>query len=185
MSYGTEWAAAEGTRRRMGRFPCPFFLCSLVQTSVETEVQSRSDQLSAVQLFEKSWAAQRFVLSLGVKSTRVLQKQTLSASLRACKYWLSVRFWLVQSVYPKRCLCWTRKSSLPCGSSYLLIVVDGVLNFILMGNNIKTDQLVRRQKCVQPLQIKPFQWEKVKLWFPGFQFDHPKSTRWFGKKENT
>lgn len=77
--------------------------------------------------------------------------------LRACKYWLSVRFWLVQSVYPKRCLCWTRKSSLPCGSSYLLIVVDGVLNFILMGNNIKTDQLVRRQKCVQPLQIKPFQ----------------------------
>lgn len=135
MSYRMEQLAAEGTRRRMGHFSWFFFfLCSLVQISVETEVESRSEQATAVQLFEKSWAAQCFVLPLGVKNAPYLSKanpvclfetlQVLALCLvLAGPECISINLSLLVSEEKLKCL--------PCGSPWFLIVVEDFFFFFL------------------------------------------------------
>lgn len=160
ISDGMEWVTAEGTRRRMGYFSWGFFfLCSVIQHLFKTEVQFGNEQVTAMQLYGKTWAAQCSVLSWGLKTLHVLQKQTLSAFLRAYKYWLSSGS------------SWSRVCIQKAVSFGLRIEAKELALWICpdwMETMSKAYQLVRKQKCIQPLQIKLCQWEEDRLWFPRF-----------------
>lgn len=176
---GMERQTAEGTSRRMGHFPCyfcPLFPCSL---SSWTQVQSRSEQVMLCSHLRKPKQISALCCLREWKMFHVLQNP--SALLEPRSTGSLVCPWLVQSVHPKICLCWSQRrnqSACPvdCPDFSLLQLI---FIFLFVKENIsKVHQLVRSQKCMQLVQMKTLNWGKDRLWSPVFQFNHLKSTAW-------
>lgn len=175
--------------RRWGTFLAFFILWSLVPIPAG---QKSSPGVSKWRLCSNLRRPEQLSTLCCLREWKVFHVlQNLSALFRPYEYWLSVCPWLVQSVHPKICLCWSQKrnqSACPgdCPDFSLLSLI--FIFLFVMENISKVHQLVRNQKCMQLVQIKPSQWERDRLWSPVFQLNHPKSTAWntscFRKKYN-
>lgn len=159
-----EWWAPEGTSRRMGHFPC--FFCPLFPCSYPswTEVQCSSEQVMAVQPFEVS----ALCAASGSEKCSMSFKTCLPLAGPECT---SKNLSLLVSKEKPKCL--------PCELSWFLVVAVDFYFFSFVRENIsKVHPLVKNQKYMQLVQIKPFEWGKDRLCSPVFQFNHPKSTAW-------
>lgn len=118
------------------------FPCSIFSRDRSPVQEVASDCCAAFLRSPEQLSALRCLWEL--KTFHVLQNQTLSDFLSTCKCWLSVRFWLVHSVYPNSCLWWSPRSSqsLPvlwivliphCYRLFLILF----LNFILWKAQLK------------------------------------------------
>ena len=133
MSYGMEWLTAQGSSRRMGHFSNFFSSFILL---FRFQLRQKSSPGVSKWLLCSCLRSPEQLSTLcclwELKTLHVLQKQTPSAFLRVYKYWLSDLFWLIQSVYPKSCLCWSqREAKVP--ALWIILISHHCRWFFLFG----------------------------------------------------